>query len=482
MKRIFLLLFAILFLISCSKEPGKIQFVTVTGIITNPTAKDVKIYETNSYWDDPKTLDSVILDENNFFSMKIPLNEEGSYSIYCGEKYVSQAFLVPGDSLHLIVDSSNPEGMIKHFSGMGKSVKGNNLYQKFLIEFPRNDEYWNNCYDDDYKKFVKFINSRRQKQLEFYKKNFWNNDAPEIEKNYFIDLINYDWAFNRINYLLEKHYWDNESKLKIDSSDFIFLNEIKLDKPESKMSFQFNYFISRYLDLLISRANYKKEKDDKDELSYSKQRYDIAKKMFFGIAKNIALADAITNIIDWKPSPEGMKYAKKWLDEYKKIVTDSFYFYRVEKKYNERLNLMPGKPAPGFRMPTINGDTVALSDFKGKLVYIDFWGTWCSPCRKELPYYDTLQSKFRNNPNIVFLSLAMEYENYNVWKQFVKEKKLPGIHIYLEKQFNNILVKKYMISGVPTFVLIDKKGLIINANAPRPSADNIVEYINKYIN
>ncbi|MBI5324947.1 MAG: redoxin domain-containing protein [Ignavibacteriae bacterium] len=482
MKSIVLVVLAILFFCSCGKEEVKVQYVTVTGNIISPGARDIIIYEGYSFWDDPKTLDSVILDENNYFKMRIPLSEEGMFYIYTGDKYVKYIYLCPEDSLNLKIDTSTDDNYEISYSGRGKSVKGNRLKDNFYKTFKRDDDYWSSVRGDDYRKFIKYVDSLKQKQLEFYKKNFWNNDAPEIEKNNMLDEINYNWAYLRVDYLLENHYWNDESKMKIDSSDFFFLNEINLDNPKSNISPNFNYFISRYLDLLKAKTNYKKEKNNKDELFYSKQKYDIAKKMFSGVAKDIAITESIKDVIDWEPSLEGMKLARIWLDDLKKNATDTTYAYLTEKKYNERMKLMPGRPAPGFRMPTIDGDTISLSDFKGKLVYIDFWGTWCGPCRQEIPYYDTLQNKFKNNPNIIFISLAMEYQRYNEWKQFVKEKKLPGIHIYLEKQFRNELAVKYMIRGVPTFVLIDKKGLIINANAPRPSADNIVEYINKYIN
>jgi thiol-disulfide isomerase/thioredoxin len=138
--------------------------------------------------------------------------------------------------------------------------------------------------------------------------------------------------------------------------------------------------------------------------------------------------------------------------------------------------LSPGMPAPEIELPDSTGNIVHLSDFKGKVVYIDFWGTWCYPCIQEIPDALKLQEKYKDKP-VVFLYVALEYNEKNIaeWKQFIAgkntqfaeflNKPFPGVHVVAEKQFRNENIKPYKINFAPTHVLVDQNGNIVNARA-----------------
>jgi thiol-disulfide isomerase/thioredoxin len=125
------------------------------------------------------------------------------------------------------------------------------------------------------------------------------------------------------------------------------------------------------------------------------------------------------------------------------------------------------------------GKIVRLSDFKGKVVYIDFWGTWCSPCLEEIPDALELQKKYKGKP-IVFLYVALENNDQNIaeWRNFISgknkqfakylNKPFPGVHVVAEKQFLNENIKPYKINFAPTRVLVDQDGKLVNARAERP--------------
>ena len=65
----------------------------------------------------------------------------------------------------------------------------------------------------------------------------------------------------------------------------------------------------------------------------------------------------------------------------------------LQKKLEQAARLLPGQPAPDFKMTDVDGNEKKLSDFRGKLIYIDLWATWCGPCRGELPHLKTLEEK-----------------------------------------------------------------------------------------
>jgi len=159
---------------------------------------------------------------------------------------------------------------------------------------------------------------------------------------------------------------------------------------------------------------------------------------------------------------------------------------------SEYQKLEPGKPAPDFALPDSAGNIVHLSDFRGKIVYVDFWGTWCYPCIQEIPGALKIQEKYKDKP-VVFLYVAMEYDEEDIahWRQFIRGenerfgefldyKPFPGIHLVAEEQFRNPDIRPYKINLAPTFVLVDSKGTIVDARAERP--DEISEHIDRLLN
>jgi thiol-disulfide isomerase/thioredoxin len=147
------------------------------------------------------------------------------------------------------------------------------------------------------------------------------------------------------------------------------------------------------------------------------------------------------------------------------------------------LNLAPGKPAPDFALPDSSGNILKLSDYKGKIVYVDVWGTWCGPCIQEIPDALKLQEAYKDKP-IVFLYVALEYGKNDItrWRNFIagKSKRFPdkpftGVHVVAEKQFGNPEMMPYKLNFAPTHILIDHNGNIVKARAG--SAGNIPKEI-----
>lgn len=148
-------------------------------------------------------------------------------------------------------------------------------------------------------------------------------------------------------------------------------------------------------------------------------------------------------------------------------VTDSLW-----DRYEEWQALAPGKEAPSFSYPNVEGDTVSLEDLRGKYVYIDAWATWCGPCRKEIPHLKELESKFEED-EVAFVSISLDNEQAkDKWKEMVEEKKLGGYQLFANGEaFASKLAKDYLIRSIPRFILIDPEGRIVDVNEERPSGN-----------
>ncbi|MTI19669.1 TlpA family protein disulfide reductase, partial [Fulvivirga sp. RKSG066] len=164
--------------------------------------------------------------------------------------------------------------------------------------------------------------------------------------------------------------------------------------------------------------------------------------------------------------------------EFKKDFQDSEYTEQLEEQYNEWLRIGKGQPAPEITGLTLNNDTISLSDLKGKVVYIDVWATWCSPCVKEFPYYQVLEKKLGEQDDIEFLFVSVDQQAEN-WVSFLSERDIPkGIHIREGIGFGIPSVQEsYNMWGVPRYILINRKGEIVDSKAPRPSSGRLSELI-----
>ena len=135
-----------------------------------------------------------------------------------------------------------------------------------------------------------------------------------------------------------------------------------------------------------------------------------------------------------------------------------------------------GMPSPTFNFKDVNGKMVSLESLKGKYVYIDLWATWCGPCKKEIPFLQKLEHDYAEK-DIHFVSISIDYpKDVEKWKTMVKEKELGGIQLHIgeDKEF----IEAYNLQGIPRFILLDKEGKIVDANAPKPSSQEVRNLLN----
>lgn len=146
-------------------------------------------------------------------------------------------------------------------------------------------------------------------------------------------------------------------------------------------------------------------------------------------------------------------------------------------RMNELKLLAVGNIAPDFELPSVDGKNVKLSHFKGQYVLLDFWASWCAPCREENP---NLVKHFKAYKDKGFTILGVSLDDTrDKWLGAIKSDNLTWHHVSELKQWDSKVVSQYRIEGIPASFLLDKEGRIIAKNL---RGDELGQFLNKTLN
>ena len=186
-------------------------------------------------------------------------------------------------------------------------------------------------------------------------------------------------------------------------------------------------------------------------------------------------ASQIAEAIDmYGPDDEGLNDYDNFLES----NASSKYANLLENRLDTWLRLAPGQPAPNFSGTTPEGDPVGLTDYRGKVVYIDVWATWCKPCIAEFPHSARLKDRFSEEEKVAFMYVSIDGDK-DKWLKYLKEDPgFEGEHVFVEGEWRSEIAESYNIKGIPRYILVGPEGAIIDAEASRPSAGDFIFWAN----
>lgn len=110
-----------------------------------------------------------------------------------------------------------------------------------------------------------------------------------------------------------------------------------------------------------------------------------------------------------------------------------------------------------FTLNDLDGRQISLSDYKGKVVFLDFWATWCPPCRASIPEVEKLYQEFSDNEDVVILGINLQEDKDTIVK-FMKKQEMN----YTVLLSDNKVLSNYQIRSIPAFFIIDRDGEVFN--------------------
>jgi len=455
MKKILYITLAIA-LFGCKDEVTS-NYAIISGKITNKQAGDLTI---NS--------------EDGSFKQTLPINADGtfrdtlstdikSYILFDG---INPVFLnmKPGFNLNITYDAQNFDNTIQ-VSGTGSEINN------YLITKTKNEKVLRNRSAEI---FVQTEADFKKSMLNFKKSQ---EEVLKITKGLPSDFITKEKRNLNYSYLNKLNTYERGHRYFTKNEGFNVSEGFLKD---------------------IENLDYTNAED----FNFSNDYKAMVSDHYTNIAKNLSKNDSITNgmaFLKTVSAIENENIKNTLLFDYANFnmpyVDDVDAFYNtflkestnkknnaiVTKTYNNLMALSKGKASPKFvNYKNHAGGEMSLEDLKGKYVYVDVWATWCGPCIQQIPFLKKVEEKYRDK-NIAFVSISIDkITDYEKWIAMVNEKELRGIQLFADNDWNSTFVQEYQIKGIPKFILIDTEGNILDANAPRPSSEKLIELFNEH--
>jgi thiol-disulfide isomerase/thioredoxin len=400
---------------------------------------------------------------------------EPIYAYANGKRMAAGLFVSPGDELAIMPSSQDAKLAIR-FEGDGAAVNqfiNESTQVKNGLE-KRNGTYSFQLGPDD---FLKAKDSLRRGYDQLLAKLKSNKEVSEELLGILSRQTDISIIFYQYNFAIGK------DSLEIPESVREVVEKLPLDTIALKTGmFDYSLIASSFYQHKISNAIYEENEElDADTLE-SIFPLLVEKKIKAGkypgqIEDFLRVISADVQIRLNGLTPNVLKLAGTLEKE---IVSEDFKSV-IREDVARWQKLGPGKPAPDFAGITPDGKKLALSDLRGKIVYVDIWATWCGPCIGEFPDSKKVQAEFKGNDQIAFLYVSVDRDTL-AWKKMVAGNRAPkGLHMLNSTDTPGSVWNLYHVWGVPRYLLIDAQGRMVTTHAVRPSSGDVQEELRKLL-
>ncbi len=468
------LLFSFSFLSAAAQTENAEDVFIIQGKLVNCPEPFLRIIFYNEYGR-TYVMDTLHLDaEGNFYLETRKLKYPQRTSIQHNRINIRNILVAPGYNLHLTGDASDARTLAKtlKITGVGAEI---NQYAialtKAHAELNDTTEYWTLGAED----LAAYASKKTLLADSVAAAVLQKKPVNDPYYGHFVEMIGLDRQFIELFYLLT---FVNEHPLSYQESvnfmkkyaDAQLLNNFSRAEhliSNDYRSYALNEYV-KYHNILDAR---------KDSAIVKEKNYAARKagEILNGLVKDYYMHLTATASVDLVKSLERLSGLRERMQPYIDQIANEDYLADVERQYEEKEKMLRltqvGQPAPVFTLASDQKKEYSLTDFRGKVVYLDFWASWCKPCREETPDFKKLYEKYKNDERIAFVGIAVS-DAESDWRRALKEDQPAWLQLYDGAGFAK---RAYAAIAIPRFVLIDKEGKIVTFDAPPPSAGEKLE-------
>lgn len=433
---------------------GQAQKVIISGKIAKSEADSVLVAISPNPLSAQEAQSTSAIDAQGQFSIEVPVTK-ATTADFVYESDAFSFFLQPGDQLEV---KFNGDDFFNTLKFKGKGANENNFLVAYEKKFEENEDYQILPENIRLKEpdFRKFLDYRKADQLKFFRNYANKTPVSEAFTSYMLAQIEYSWANDLLTFADLRARVLGGTALKLSTDYYTFLDKVELNNPAAVNSHAYTGFLENYLHYLAANTNHQKT-----DVDYYQVFYNLAKEKLKGEPRNLVLAHIL-----FESMKKGfIQYTNSMFKDFESLNTNKDLNDFLAVQYNVRKAFAIGSPAPDFKLKSLNGKEFSLNDFKGKLIYLNFWDSRCGLCQMDLPYAQELEKEL-SGKNVVFINIGVDNDE-ELWRYSVGKRKLMGVQLYAANRED--ILRKYKVVDVPSYYLIDTDGAFISTKAKRPS-------------
>ncbi|KQC02776.1 TlpA disulfide reductase family protein [Pedobacter sp. Hv1] len=449
------------------------QKIKISGKLLNCTDRILELMPSTGNFKD-----SVLINTDGTFTYETTAIQTPFRANLTNRKQIQiQLFLAPGYDLQLQADVKDNATSRSTLTYTGIGSKTNAYWKEILANFKADTVKWRLKTPDVYINHLLsnnknttlidkvFNSSNKEPYSAYFKKSLL------IDKKYgtFLSIYN--------SYAYENNYkWEQITQMAAQLGFKPLMSE--LNNADNLSSNAFSYFVNEYPFYCDIYNAFPADSLIKKSGNYSLY---LASKFYTGRVYDYVASKKIESTLSSIYKLGDFQKLQPYIDKISDPALKKSILKIGAARVKEAMKLQAGAPSPTFNLPDTSGVLHNLASFKGKVVYIDLWASWCGPCKEETPYLKKIVDRYKGNDKIEIISIAaFDAKNRERRYGIIKKDQMSWLQL---EDTNDSFAKSYQANFIPRFIIIDKQGNIVDSDAVRPSEpEKLMAILNQEIN
>ena len=418
-------------------------------------------------------LDTIWVKEGGSFTYAFEMDQPMECRILAARTQ-QRLFLQPGDLLNIEFSAASNTAYPKI---TGATAAYSSFYERFMLEDKSNLRFTHTkvTVGKGPSVVATQMDSVTNVRIAFVQKYCKENNLNQAFCDYQITAMRYLCSSDMAAYRRMSNFYNPDS---IPGETKMF-DQVMMKVPTNNPGFIYNEYYQSYVrQIAMGNAQKSMQLTSAEQLPefYSLQFDEIMKLVVNQEGRNYLLKELVVDAI----KETGTRNIQPLIDRFNTSCDNEPMKQRVARVWNPYKAIQVGMPCPDMECYFSNGDNINVRELKGKVVYMDVWATWCGPCKKEIPMLKELEAYYHDR-GVEFMSISTD-QDVEKWKAFIIDQSLTGLQVHQSDNMDLSVSKNFMVNSIPRFILLDKEGNIVSADAPRPSSGAVIrEMIDKLL-